>query len=70
MSDSCQSTPKCPWCKTAKAVRESAANCHAWYCGKCRREFEAEDDGTIAYGSPDRRLLREERNNIKTKRAK
>lgn len=64
----CQYTPRCPWCNTARHVRESNANLHAFYCGKCGREFEDVDDGDIAYGRPDRRLIRQE--NAKDKKGR
>lgn len=43
-------TPNCPWCKTPKHVRTSY---RAMYCGRCRREFEPEDDGDIGRQRPD-----------------
>ena len=60
MTDTCQSTPKCPWCGTAKHTREGSQP-KTWYCGKCSKEFEAEDDGDITYGRPEKRMEREER---------
>lgn len=54
-------TPRCPWCNTARHVSSSATTLRAWYCGKCRREFEPEDDGDLGYGRPERRLERQER---------
>ena len=59
MTDTCKSTPKCPWCGTAKHTREGSQP-KTWFCGKCSREFEAEDDSDIGYEAPDRRLLRKE----------
>lgn len=54
-------TPRCPWCNTARHVSSSNTTLRAWYCGKCKREFEAEDDGDISYGRPERRMERQER---------
>lgn len=54
--------PPCPWCKSSASVRPSGANLKAFFCGRCKREFDTGDDGidTISYGPPDRRLMREE----------
>jgi transposase-like protein len=52
--------PRCPWCKTAKHVQE-AEQIRVFFCRKCRREFDNSEDGTIGYGSPSRRMEREER---------
>ena len=52
---------QCPWCKTAESVYPSGANLKAFFCGRCKREFDTDDDGDISYGPPDRRLEREER---------
>lgn len=49
----------CPKCRRPSHA-PSAANPHAWYCHHCRMEFEAGDDGDIAYGRPSKRLEREE----------
>lgn len=54
-------TPRCPWCGTPRYVRASGTTYRAWYCGNCGREFEAEEDGDIGYGPPDRRMTRQER---------
>jgi ribosomal protein L37AE/L43A len=60
MIDSCNSTPPCPWCDTPRHVQEGGQP-KTWYCRKCGREFEAEDDGDITYGRPEKRMEREER---------
>lgn len=62
-------TPCCPWCNTPRHVRTSGTSYRAWYCGRCQREFEAEDDGTIGYGPPSRRIEREERQAAKAAEA-
>jgi len=59
------SSPKCPWCNTRKHVRTSGTNRHAFYCGRCGREFEDVDDGDVAYGRPDRRMIRQEEGRLK-----
>ena len=46
-------TPNCPWCNTPKHVRTSGTSYRAMYCGRCRREFEAEDDGDVGRQRPD-----------------
>lgn len=53
--------PPCPWCKSASSVRPSGANLKAFFCGRCKREFDTDSDGDISYGPPSRRLEREER---------
>ena len=59
MTDEC--SPRCPWCNTTKHVRPSGTSYRAWYCGRCGKEFEPEDDGDIGYGRPSKRLERKER---------
>jgi hypothetical protein len=56
MTDNC--TPRCPRCGKPSATPHGE---RAYYCFNCRMAFEDGDDGTISYGPPDRRLLREER---------
>jgi hypothetical protein len=53
--------PRCVRCHSPRHVRASGSTPRAYYCGRCRIEFEAEDDTDIGYGPPDRRLLRQER---------
>lgn len=49
--------PRCPRCN-----QQSAHPSGRYYlCTNCRMEFDPSDDGTIAYGPPDRRINREER---------
>lgn len=50
---------RCPKCNRRTVTTASGKN--RWYCHGCKMEFEDEDDGTIGYGSPSRRLEREER---------
>jgi len=52
--------PACPWCRTAKHVQPSGTTLRAYYCGKCLREFEDGDDGTVGYGSPEKYAVRNE----------
>lgn len=59
MMDNC--APRCPWCGTAKSVSASGTNPHAFYCGRCSREFEDIDDGDVGYGRPEKRLERKEK---------
>lgn len=49
--------PRCPRC-SQQSAHPSGRN---YYCSNCRMEFDPEEDGTIAYGPPDRRINREER---------
>ena len=56
--------PHCPWCNTNKHVRTSGTNLHAFYCGRCGREFEDVDDGDVGYGRPEKRMEREERRRL------
>ena len=56
-----EDAPKCPWCGHNKHTGQ--VGYHRFYCGGCGREFEDVDDSTasgIGYGSPDRRMIREE----------
>ncbi len=55
-----EESPSCPWCHTAINVITSGTTWRAWYCRRCGREFEAEDDGDIGYGRPDRIAERRE----------
>jgi len=60
--------PKCPRCGTDKCVHASNANLKAFYCRRCKCEFEANDsDGDIGYGRPSKRMEREERRREKRK---
>jgi transposase-like protein len=58
--------PKCPWCGTNKHVRLTGFR--HFYCANCAREFDDSDDGDIGYGSPSRRIEREERKGKGNKR--
>jgi len=51
--------PACPWCNTEQHVR--LIGHRHFYCNKCKREFDGEDDGDVTYGRPSKRLEREER---------
>lgn len=53
--------PNCPWCRTAKHVQPSGENAKALHCRGYHRSFEAEDDGTVGYGRPDKFAERNER---------
>jgi hypothetical protein len=50
-------TPRCPRCNRRGSHNEGTL----YYCGHCKQQYDAEDDGTITYGDPSRRLEREER---------
>ena len=49
---------RCPRCSTLTSTRADGRD--RWYCHRCKMEFESEDDGTVGYGPPDRRMRREE----------
>jgi hypothetical protein len=53
--------PNCPWCHSSKHVQASGTTMKAMYCRRCSREFEAEDDGVVGYGSPEKYAERSER---------
>lgn len=62
MSHTCsESMPRCVRCGSVRYVRTSGTTPRAYHCGKCRIEFEAEDDGLVGYGSPERYAERNER---------
>jgi hypothetical protein len=65
-SEHAEPDPECPWCETNRHVRATGER--EFWCAKCKRTFDGIDDGTIAYGPPDRRINREERH--EEKRAK
>jgi tRNA(Ile2) C34 agmatinyltransferase TiaS len=54
---------RCPRCKRPTAT--TAAGKNRCCCHHCRMEFESEDDGDVGYGSPSRRLEREERRRVR-----
>ena len=58
-NDATQPNPKCPKCGKRNVRPSGDRN---WFCGECRMEFDPTDDGEVGYGSPSRRLEREERN--------
>jgi transposase-like protein len=60
--------PICPWCRNAKHVQASGENAKAFHCRGCHRSFEAEDDGDVTYGSPSKRIEREERHTQRRRR--
>ena len=51
----------CIRCHSPKQVRPSGTTPRAFYCGKCKIEFEAEDDGFVGYGDPARIVAKRER---------
>lgn len=55
--------PACPWCHTTKHVQTGSLP-KSFYCRNCRREFEADDDGTVGYGDPARHVERRERHKL------
>ncbi len=52
--------PPCPWCRSSKHVQLSGENAKAMHCRGCHRSYEAEDDGEIGRGSPERNAMRRE----------
>ena len=51
---------RCPRCHRPTDT-PGGSTLRAFYCHHCQMEFEPEDDGDVGYGSPSRRLEREER---------
>jgi len=60
----------CPKCHSEQNVGKGYANDKALYCRKCGIEFESDDDGDISYGSPSRRMERQERRDERRKAVK
>ena len=59
-------TAKCPKC--GHTTHTPSFGKDRWYCHDCQMEFESEDDGDVGYGSPSRRLERQERQSLKHRR--
>jgi hypothetical protein len=50
-------TPRCPRCNRRGSTNEGTI----CYCHHCKMQFDSQDDGTVGYGDPSRRIEREER---------
>jgi hypothetical protein len=53
-------TPPCPFCRS-KQTYEHGDRPTQFQCGPCGAIFDTEDDGDVTYGSPSKRMEREER---------
>lgn len=60
LDDKPQTEARCPRCGKRTATPHGDRQTE-FYCHHCKMAFDAEPDGDIGYGGPDRRLLREER---------